>query len=131
MYNEIKIYTGNFANLKKYAGAFPVSIALTSPNWFHSANYRKFNPKWSYMHDSIEDYTAKFNAHLSQLDPAECYKELKKLSKGKDVVLLCHEKEGDFCHRHLVARWLQVNLHITVKELGRAGLDPNPTLFDI
>ena len=25
------------------------------------------------------------------------------------VVLLCYEKRGDFCHRHLVADWLNKN----------------------
>jgi len=28
---------------------------------------------------------------------------------GKDAVLVCYEKSGDFCHRHLIAEWLESN----------------------
>ena len=37
-------------------------------------------------------------------------KELYKLaekSQDEDIVLICYEKPGDFCHRHLVANWLR------------------------
>jgi len=27
----------------------------------------------------------------------------------KDVCLICYEKPSDFCHRHLVAEWLNKN----------------------
>ena len=126
----MKIYTGNFANIRKYAGLFPVSIALTAKG-YEGACYRKLNPSWSYMDDPEDMYTRKFNQHLAALNPQAVYNELSALSGGKDVVLLCHEKEGDFCHRHLVARWLEANLHITVKELGRAGIAESLTLFDL
>ena len=126
----MKIYTGNFANIRKYAGLFPVSIALTAKG-YEGACYRKLNPSWSYMDDPEDMYTRKFNQHLATLTPQAVYNELSALSGGKDVVLLCHEKEGDFCHRHLVARWLEANLHITVKELGRAGIAESLTLFDL
>lgn len=125
----MKIYTGNFANLRKYTGLFPVSIALTAKG-YEGACYRKLNPSWSYMDEPQDIYTLRFNQHLATLNPQAVYNELAALSKGKDVVLLCHEKEGDFCHRHLVASWLEANLHITVKELGRAGIAESLTLFD-
>ena len=48
---------------------------------------------------------------LSQLDPKKVYEEL----DGK--ILLCYEKETDFCHRFLVASWLEFNLGIEVKEI--------------
>ena len=28
---------------------------------------------------------------------------------GKDIALICYEKPSDFCHRHLVAEWLNKN----------------------
>jgi len=34
---------------------------------------------------------------------------------GENAVLLCWEKDG-FCHRHLVADWLQEKLGIEIKE---------------
>jgi uncharacterized protein (DUF488 family) len=38
--------------------------------------------------------------------------DLQKIANTKDtdkIILLCYEKPGDFCHRHLVADWLTKN----------------------
>ena len=35
--------------------------------------------------------------------------ELKTMSPTEDIALVCYEKPGDFCHRHLVAKWLTDN----------------------
>ena len=116
----MKIYTGNFANTKKYtaAGLFPVSIAL-SARYFNGALYRKLNPDYSYMNDLESEYVPKFNQKLKNLSAKSVIKELEELSLGKDVVLLCHEKAGEFCHRRLVADWLNRELGIEVMELGK------------
>lgn len=44
---------------------------------------------------------------LVDLDPQQVYKDLKAMSKGKDVALVCYETPQKFCHRHLVAKWLE------------------------
>lgn len=33
----------------------------------------------------------------------------KQYGKNKDIALVCYEKPSDFCHRHLVAKWLKEN----------------------
>ena len=33
-----------------------------------------------------------------------------------DCVLLCYEKPGDFCHRHILANWLEENFGFKVEE---------------
>lgn len=38
------------------------------------------------------------------------------LKGGTDVVLLCYEKPGDFCHRHILARFLREQFELEVKE---------------
>ena len=116
----MKIYTGNFANVKKYtaAGLFPVSIAL-SARYFNGALYRKLNPDYSYLNDPEEEYIPKFEAKLNNLSAKIVIKEFEELSCGKDIVLLCHEKAGEFCHRRLVADWLNRELGIEVPELGK------------
>ena len=116
----MKIYTGNFANVKKYkdAGLHPISIAI-SARYFSGDLYRPLNPERSFLHDPENIYIPKFHALLSQLNVKKVVADLETLSKGSDVVLLCHEGEGDFCHRHLVAEWLKENLHVEVKELGK------------
>lgn len=116
----MKIYTGNFANVTKYrtANLHPVSISL-SARYFTGDLYRPLNPERVFMNDADDIYTPKFNAILAKLDVHKVVEDLKILSKGKDIILLCHEGENDFCHRHLVAKWMEEKLNIEVKELGK------------
>ena len=116
----MKIYTGNFANIKKYreANLFPISIALTA-RYFTGIRFKALNPDREWMMEEESSYTPKFNAKLENLCPLEISKELAVLSNNQDVILLCHEGEQDFCHRHLVAAWLMQNLNIEVVELGK------------
>ena len=81
--------------------------------------YRKLNPDSSYLNDPEEKYIPKFKAKLNNLSAKIVIKELEELSCGKDIVLLCHEKAGEFCHRRLVADWLNRELGIKVVELGK------------
>jgi uncharacterized protein (DUF488 family) len=55
---------------------------------------------------------------LSKLDPATVYSEL-----GESAILLCYERSEEFCHRHLVAKWLSMNLLKSIRELGKHTLD--------
>lgn len=115
----MEIYTGNFANVKKYESAniFCISIAL-SCKYFNGLSYNPLSPEWSYMNDSRESYIKKFNLGLEKLNLSKILNDFKMYGSGKDVVLLCHEKEGDFCHRRLVAEWMEKELGIEVAELG-------------
>ena len=62
-------------------------------------------------------YTSRFNNEiLGILDRGHIVEELEKLGGGNDVVLLCYEKSTDFCHRHLVAKWLSETLDYNVAE---------------
>jgi hypothetical protein len=114
------IYTGNFANVKKYTakGLYPISIAL-SARYFSGKCYRKLNPDRSFLDDEPKTYEKKYNKILEALNPVDVVNELFQISEGKDIVLLCHESQGVFCHRRLVAKWLEKNLNIEVKELGK------------
>lgn len=122
------MYTGYFAKLKSYeeAGLVPVSIALKTPDWYHGAQYKKLAPKWSFFsewkngsHKGDNDYYMQhFKTEvLDNLDPEQVVKELEEftgVSRDK-IILICYEKPGDFCHRHLVSMWLTVN-HINCFE---------------
>lgn len=62
-----------------------------------------------------QDYYVKnfYNEVLKPLNPQEVYQTL-----GDDVVLLCYEKPTQFCHRFLVASWLELSLGVTIDEWG-------------
>lgn len=120
----MKIYTSYFAKLKNIPeGIVKISICGKAPDWYTGLQYKKVAPKygffmeWKQNHDN-NFYIEHFNKEvLDVLDPQEVYNSLEKLSEGKDCVLICYEKPGDFCHRHLVADWLSDKLGIDVVEL--------------
>ncbi len=67
---------------------------------------------------------------LSRLDPADVVARLEELGEGQDGALLCWENPRDciatraWCHRHIVARWLQDHAGVAVEEYGYPGLEP-------
>lgn len=42
--------------------------------------------------------------------------------KGKEVVFLCYERTGDFCHRHILAKWIEAQTCEHVEELTEPEL---------
>lgn len=97
---------------------YAVSIAGRAPLWYSGREYKILAPKlWffkKYKEDSDERfYTVQYQKEvLDVLDPQKVYEDL-----GENAVLLCWEKPGKFCHRHLVARWLMEKLNIEIKEI--------------
>ncbi|MBV8882491.1 MAG: DUF488 family protein [Chroococcidiopsidaceae cyanobacterium CP_BM_RX_35] len=85
---------------------------------------------------TIEDYIRLYQQQLDKLDPQQVWAELHELAAGAEPVLLCYEKpkvrlatfgyeplcnDSDlwFCHRRLVAIWLESTLGIAVPEALR------------
>lgn len=109
----MKIYTSYFAmGTKLPKDLVQISISLFPPNFFAGKEYKKIAPTqkilfdWKRLADK-ERYIKEYQKDvLSKLDKAKVYRELEELGQGKDVVLLCYEKSGDFCHRHLFAEWM-------------------------
>jgi uncharacterized protein YeaO (DUF488 family) len=54
-----------------------------------------------------EEYTKQYNQMLETLNPVEVYSQIYSMcSLNKYPVLICYEAPPKFCHRHLVAKWL-------------------------
>lgn len=109
------LYTSYFANASNLPESVArISIALYPPRWFSCARFPKLAPtkeilsRWKENHNEAE-YRLAFAVMLARLDVKEVAQELSGLANGNDVVLLCYEKRGDFCHRHLVAEWFRSN----------------------
>lgn len=111
-------YFGNLKNIKN-----PVAITAKPPAFFKGPNYIKLAPKssflWAYKNGEIdeEEYVKQYmKLVLKPLSPQETYDDIVN-TYGNDVVLLCYEKPTDFCHRHIVASWFEINLGVKVTEL--------------
>lgn len=108
------MFTSNFHRLwKKPYESQGVSIALGTPGWFRGKiKYRDLAPRREMLVMEPEEYTREYQMILDELDPEKVLNEL-----GEDAVLLCWEPAGKFCHRRLVAKWLEESLGIEVPEL--------------
>lgn len=112
------LYTSYFANIKKLPNnIIPISISLKSPKWYKGFEYKKLAPSYNILvnyktdYDEVK-YIERFNDEiLSKLDASQVISELNRFAGGSDknIVLLCYETPLEFCHRHLVAKWLNKN----------------------
>lgn len=109
----------NTSYYAKYKGDSAVSIAAKCPHWFTGRQYKKLAPSYHALMDykngkiNEEQFTELYYAEvLNNLDAKRVYEEL-----GENSVLLCWEKSGSFCHRHIVAEWLQNELGVEITEL--------------
>lgn len=118
---QLNFSTSYFANLKNVPN--PLSISGKAPHWYSGPQFKVLAPKWAFFSaykkgeiDAI-GYTERYNAEvLAPLDPEEIAERIVELA-GPNATLLCYEKPGDFCHRRLVAAWLDERLKIKVPEL--------------
>ena len=89
-----------------------VSIALKSPEWFKGREYPALAPRLDMLPMEEEEYRREYQAILDRLDPRQVYEDL-----GPESILLCWEPPGRFCHRRLVAEWLEKALGVQIPEL--------------
>lgn len=121
------IYTSYFAQLRNLPKDItPFSICGKAPDWYRGFQYKKLAPKydffmkWKETHDN--DYYIKCYQEqvLAKLTPVEVIMDLSRLDYGfnvgeNTVALICYEEPTKFCHRHLVADWLN-NFGYEVRE---------------
>lgn len=64
-----------------------------------------------------EQYIERYNRLvLGSLKVENVIRDIERLSGGRDAALLCYEKPGDFCHRHLLAKWITEQSGLEVSE---------------
>lgn len=115
------IYTSYFGKLKQLPeDVIPISICGKAPDWYKGLQYKKLAPKydffmkWKENHDN-EYYIKCFKEQvLDKLNAVDVILDFSKMVYSFNVgecaiALICYEKPEDFCHRHLVADWLNEN----------------------
>lgn len=135
------IYTSYFANSRNFPqGAIPVAICRGVPNWYNGLVYQSVAPTQRILQEWHEDndqmaYNVRF-AHdvLRNVEPVRVLNELQLMvpyeirekmdcpvwdSADVHIILMCYEVADSFCHRHLVAAWLNRYFGTEkIKELG-------------
>ena len=119
------IFTSYFSSPFARYVAVEVRYAISGsvPDWFTGQRYSKLAPKiewWREWRDkklSNEWFRERYyETVLSNLDPLDIAKEV-----GDGAVLFCWEDPEQFCHRKLVAEWMQKS-GILVEELNKDNI---------
>lgn len=117
------IFTTYFARLRNMDNVDPIAIVRYPPKWYKGRVYQTLAPNpdilldYKYSDSDWQKFEKKYKEQLECLDPEEVLSDLKTLSNGKDIVLVCFEKDSEHCHRSICAKWLSDNLGICVSEL--------------
>ena len=118
-----RIFTGNYAeckagNLISISGDRGKSVGFVGKAIPQLAPKRKF---WTIWHNNIGKISDEANTRyyiqeyyrqvLSRLNLDEL------LSEEKDPILLCYEKGQEFCHRHVLAEYIEMKYGIKVRDI--------------
>jgi hypothetical protein len=111
------IFTSNF----KIAGRNPDAIAISQgiPWWFRGRAYKTLAPhRWmiGLGGDGAADSEARFRGLYSEeiLAPLDVSRVVADF--GENAILLCWEAPGLFCHRRLVAEWIESKTGMVIAE---------------
>ena len=130
-----------------------VSITGDAGNaWgFYGNAYMKMSPRlylWQYYDQNPDSLTEDklidwyinefYNLRLKDLNPIELMNNLKE-KFGEDIILLCHELPGlkinkkHFCHRRLLADWIELETGIIIPELSidKDGIITTEEIYDL
>lgn len=120
------IYTGYYAKLNSYKnlGLEPIAISGKVPDFYEGFCYPDFAPRykmfqrWKNKEITNEGYVEEYRAHLNTLNKDEIDFDFKEYTvEGNNIILLCYEKSGEFCHRHVLADWLEENFGWRIEEI--------------
>lgn len=113
------IYTSYFGNMRNIPKDNYVCVAISAsvPEGVNCLHFKKLAPKYDNFKDlkdgkqSFTEFAGRYESEtLSNLRPIDVVSEIKQLAgkdaEGKNIVLLCYEKNSMECHRSLVAQWL-------------------------
>lgn len=111
------------ASFFTYQGKGRVSIARNAPRGFVMPAYRQLAPGTWFKRTAYDEYRKLYFEQLAKLDPQKVVDDLHELAGGHEPVLLCWErlrKPGEWCHRRMVAEWLEQSLGLAVPEYEEA-----------
>jgi hypothetical protein len=113
--NDTMIYTSYFSS-KKFNTNDGIAVTLGA-SWWKGKFYKALAPtpkilSWWKNLSKEEQLTPKNKAIYETLYKRDVLSKLDVNKVAKDLdgkVLLCFEKSNDFCHRHIIAKWLNEN----------------------
>ena len=122
-----------------------ISISLyPSKNDFVKYEYKSLAPNWKLFENlnkkkiTEDQFIKSYEDQLVSLSAQKVYEDLVSLVSGFEPIIMTSISNKKFCHRHLVAEWLENELGIIIEEYkmgkvirskGYMKKNINPTLF--
>ena len=118
---QLSVYTSYFANWRHFPQGYQgISIALYSPKGWTRASLKELSPSAAllaaYKNKAIDEIEYE-KIYLNQLIDRGLTPQSIVERIPNNSILLCYEKKGEFCHRHILANWLNSNCDIDIQEL--------------
>lgn len=113
--------TSNF----KECGRNPEAVAICRgvPAWYKGRRYIELAPTWAMLKLPREEFEAAYRSEiLEKLDPTIVLDQL-----GIDSIILCWEPTGVYCHRRIVAEWLEAECGVIIPEFGHDRSESMPS----
>ena len=115
----MKVYTSYYGNPNLPKDALLIAVSAKVPDGFKVFDHVKsLAPTWDIYNEykqsgDAERYTKRYKEevlakHNNKIISDHLYFLAYKYMK--DVILLCYEKPNVFCHRHLIAEWLDMGI---------------------
>ena len=116
------IYTSYFANLRNIDSSIvPIAICQYPPQYWKGLVYKRVAPTYEIMSlaksGKVKMFKDEYEEFILTMDIDYIVEELYDMADSDDIVLVCFEKTGDVCHRHVLADILRMNGY-PVKEWG-------------
>ena len=112
-----RIYTSNYDTCSSHEHA--VSISASSPEYFNGKHISSLAPTWdiirAYKSGKItEEQYSKWYIDLILERHQNAQAVYNSIPHG--TIMLCYEKPGEFCHRRVLAKWIEQELGHEVPE---------------
>jgi uncharacterized protein YeaO (DUF488 family) len=111
------IYTSNYARSGKYSLSYAISVK--PPDWYEGKCLPQLAPTWELVTGikrgiiTEEEYSTRYiNLLISRkYDPQKIVDAL-----PDNTRLLCYESAGEFCHRRVLAKWIEDSIGVIIPE---------------
>lgn len=121
------IYTSYYGNVKNLPeDSILVSISVTQPYYIEKV-IPQFKPWWETVNNIKKgiidetEYTRQYLSKISKYND-KTWNVIKKMYESeKNYILLCYEKPEDFCHRHILSKFLNEKLNINIQEWSKTS----------
>jgi uncharacterized protein YeaO (DUF488 family) len=112
-----QLFTSNYARSSSYDLSF--SISKKAPDWYKGKQLPQYAPTWemivAYKDNALtsDEYALQYISLLKSRhqSPQKIVDALPDKSR-----LLCYESPGDFCHRRVLAQWVEDELGLIIPE---------------